>query len=168
MTRYALMMTAALILAACGDAQTPADANGDAMAETTAPSVDATSMPAVNAADAYEAKGSVLILVDRLVPEPDACLLMMSVVNGTDDRVTAGLFAFDVTGNGETAGANMFPQTAEAGAVKTAQIVLPGADCANAQMIEGGQINCRISDTEYSCVEITELRDEAVPFSVNE
>jgi hypothetical protein len=113
------------------------------------------------------ADNKVLVMVERLVAEDNACLLMMSVVNGTDETVTAGLFAFDVTGNGETAGANMFPQTADPDTVATAQIVLPGADCADVQMIEGGQLNCKIADTGESCVAASELRDGIVDFSAN-
>ncbi|WP_298915894.1 hypothetical protein [uncultured Algimonas sp.] len=120
---------------------------------------------ASDAAAAMDADGRVVLTVDRLVSEDAACLLMIDVANGTDAAVTAGLFAFDVTGNGESSGANMFPQTAGPGTVATAQIILPGADCANALAIEGGQINCRVVDTGESCVDITELRDGAIDFT---
>lgn len=168
MTRAYLFMSAALILSACGspDSEISATETPDATV-VTAPT-EIPPVPEFAAAEAFDADGAVLILVDRVVSEPDACLLMMSVVNGTDNRVTAGLFAFDVTGNGQSAGANMFPQTTEAGDVKTAQIVMPGADCANAQVIEGGQLNCRIADTGESCVEVTELRDGVVEFRTDD
>lgn len=166
MTRYCLMLSVALILSGCGGPDRDADMTETDIVDAAVVSTESTDLaePTEAAATHYDAEGAVLITVDRIVPEPNACLLMMSVVNGTDDTVTAGLFAFAVTGNGETAGANMFPQTTDAGDVKTAQIVLPGADCANAQTIEGGQLNCRIVETGESCADITELRDGEIDF----
>lgn len=112
--------------------------------------------------------GKVLITVDRLIPEDAACLMMMTVMNGTDDTVTAGLFTFQVTGNGEETGANMFPQMAGPDEQLTAQIVLPGADCDDVQRVEGGQLNCKITETGESCVDLLELADGAVNFAINE
>jgi len=115
-----------------------------------------------------DADDKVLVMVDRLIPEEYACLVMMSVVNGTDETVSAGLFAFDVTGNGQAAGGNMFPQIAEPDTMTTAQIILPGADCANVQAIEGGQLNCKIAETGESCLDVAELRDGVVDFTGND
>lgn len=150
------LLTAAVLLASCGDA-----ASVDPVSTDQAPMTEqAAGLPAALAAD-----DKVLVMVDRLIPEDAACLVMMSVVNGTDEVVTAGLFAFDVTGNGESAGANMFPQTAEPDSLTTAQIVLPGADCNDVLSIEGGQLNCKYSETGESCLDVTELRDGIVGFS---
>lgn len=136
------------------------------------PQLDAVTSVGADQADglpaSLNADDKVLVMVERLVPEDNACLLMMSVANGTDETVTAGLFAFDVTGNGETTGANMFPQTADPDTMATAQIVLPGADCADVQVIEGGQLNCKIADTGESCVNASELRDGIVDFTAND
>lgn len=156
---------AALLLIGCGDA---ANMDGPQSAEVApvdlSPTVDLPDgLPA-----ALNADDKVVVMVERLVSEDNACLVMMSVVNGTDDRVTAGLFAFDVTGNGETAGANMFPQTADPDTMATAQIVLPGADCADVKTIEGGQLNCKIAATGESCLDASELRDGVVDFTGND
>lgn len=155
-----LLAFIAATLTACGE--TPpesADTNID-------PVVESSATP--NERESVTIDGTVTITVDRLIPEDAACLLMMDVINGTDRAVTAGLFAFDVTGNGETAGANMFPQRAEPGSVTTAQIILPGADCENAKMIEGGQVNCRIIETEESCIDDLVFRDGLIDFSLNQ
>lgn len=156
---------AALFLVCCGDTGQPDDAASPdvaTIAVSASPEVPE-GLPA-----ALEADDKVLVMVERLVPEDSACLLMMSVVNGTDETVTAGLFAFDVTGNGETAGGNMFPQTAEPDSMTTAQIILPGADCSNVQAIEGGQLNCKITETDESCIDVSELRDGIVDFTGND
>ncbi|MGB3456321.1 MAG: hypothetical protein WBG08_11135 [Litorimonas sp.] len=167
--RFVAGALALLTLAACGDtteAPVASDPASDAAAVPVAQS-DAETVADTPALPA-DMDGSVVIEVDRLIAEEAACLVMMQVSNGTDEPVTAGLFAFDVTGNGESAGANMFPQRAEPGGTATAQIILPGADCEDAQVIEGGQINCRIDGTEESCVDVTELRDGEVDFTLND
>jgi len=163
-TRSISVTLAAILLAACSDSAEVETAQTDRVAPVDpSPTIDLPNgIPVELAAD-----DKVLVMVERLVPEDNACLVMMSVVNGTDDTVTAGLFAFDVTGNGETAGANMFPQTAEPDTMTTAQIVLPGADCDDALMIEGGELNCKLADTGESCMDVTELRDGVVEFSAN-
>lgn len=112
-----------------------------------------------------EMDGQVRISVDRLVSESEACLLMMQVENGTDQDVNAGLFAFNVTGNGETAGANMFPQSTPSGEDVMAQIVLQNASCDDALQIEGGQIACTISGSGESCTDQVLLEDDAVTFA---
>ncbi len=160
-----LISVFALVLTACGNSSDVSSVESPtAETQMDVASLDQPS----NIPSSMDADGKVLITVERLVPESAACLVMMSVVNGTDETVNAGLFAFNVTGNGETAGANMFPQTTEAGAIKTAQIVLPGADCKNAKQIDGGQLNCRLVDSGESCMNVTELRDGIVDFTAND
>lgn len=167
--KYPLSLSfAALLLVACGDS---ANVDGSPLSEAAYVAPVAVS-PTLDLPDglpaALNADGKVLVMVERLVAEDSACLLMMSVANGTDETVTAGLFAFDVSGNGETAGANMFPQTTEPDTMATAQIVLPGADCADVKMIEGGQLNCKIAETGESCLDVSELRDGVVDFTGND
>jgi hypothetical protein len=163
--KYTLPLSfAALLLVACGDLANPDLSELDAVEQV---DVSPTALPDGLPA-ALNADDKVLVMVERLVSEDNACLVMMSIANGTDETVTAGLFAFDVTGNGETAGANMFPQTTEPDTMAIAQIVLPGADCANVQRIEGGQLNCKIADTGESCLDASELRDGVVDFTAND
>lgn len=155
----------ALLCVACSDA-------GDADRKPSPDVAPVAVSPTLDLPDglpaSLQANDKVLVMVERLVPEEYACLVMMSIVNGTDETVTAGLFAFDVTGNGETSGGNMFPQTAEPDTMTTAQIILPGADCANVQAIEGGQLNCKIAETGESCLDVAELRDGVVDFTGND
>ena len=152
----------ALMVSACSQGETEALES----AELDEAGVEQMAEPASLPAE-LDAEGKVLITVNRLIAEEAACLVMMDVINGTDAAVTAGLFTFDVTGNGERAGANMFPQRAEPQTIVTAQIVLPGANCENAKLIEGGQINCKIADSDESCMDVIELRDGAVGFATN-
>lgn len=164
-----LISVFALVLTACGNSSDVSSVESPTESSTAETQMDVVSLDQPsNIPSSMDADGKVLITVERLVPESAACLVMMSVVNGTDETVNAGLFAFNVTGNGETAGANMFPQTAEAGVIKTAQIVLPGADCKNAKQIDGGQLNCRLVDSGESCMNVTELRDGIVDFTAND
>lgn len=163
MIRIPLLLALVSLLSACGAPASPEDAPEPVAAEAMTVTENT-----LSAAAAMDVDNNVMINVARLIPEDDACLVMMNVANGTDQTVTAGLFAFDVTGNGETAGANMFPQTTEPGEVVTAQIILPGADCENAEVIEGGQINCRFAESGESCIETLELRDGVVDFTLND
>lgn len=167
MIRTISILALVTFLAACG-APSSEDASSVAI-ETDETTMGATPVGSeTSAAEAMGVDEGVVISVDRLIPEEEACLVMMNVANATEETVTAGLFAFNVTGNGETAGANMFPQTTEPGEVITAQIILPAADCANAQVIEGGQINCKFVESGESCVESLELRDGVIDFTLND
>lgn len=167
MTRLFPILATLCLLTACGNASSENDAS--LATETEAGSTDEMSLTnGLSSAEEMGVEEGVVITVDRLIPEEEACLVMMNVANATDETVTAGLFAFNVTGNGESAGANMFPQTTEPGEVITAQIILPAADCANAQVIEGGQINCKFVDSGESCVETLELRDGVIDFTLND
>lgn len=167
MIRTFSILALVTFLASCG-APSSEDASSVAI-ETDETTTDATPVGSeTSAAEAMGVDEGVVISVDRLIPEEEACLVMMNVANATEETVTAGLFAFNVTGNGETAGANMFPQTTQPGDVVTAQIILPAADCENAKMIEGGQINCRIVETGESCVDDLELRDGVIDFTLND
>lgn len=161
MLRPFLLIVPLALLTACGAASDPDPTEG-AVVETSAPE------DLRSEAERMGVDDGVMITVDRLISEESACLVMMNVANGTDQTVTAGLFAFDVTGNGESSGANMFPQTTEPGDVVTAQIILPSANCENAKVIEGGQINCRIVETGESCIEALELRDGVIDFTLND
>ena len=161
--KHVSLASAALLLVACGGDSAGVDTSDDPVAASgTAP------VAAAPQADADVVDGQVTLTVDRVIEEtdPDNCLLMMSVRNGTDDTVSAGLFAFDVEGAGETAGANMFPQTAAPGETKTAQIILPGRDCAVAETITSGQPACMIDGTE-SCVDALVLADGEVDFALD-
>ena len=160
-----LISVFALAMTACGQVD-----DGDVAEDSTAvASVEHADMDQPSEISSIlDADDKVLITVERLVPESETCLVMMTVFNGTDQTVNAGLFAFNVTGNGKTASANMFPQTAETGEVKTVQIVLPGADCENVKQIEGGQLNCRLVESGENCMNVTELRDGIVEFTAND
>ena len=162
MIRPLSILVTLTVLTACGAAS-----ETEALEET--PTVETTvTEDTQTAAEAMGIEAGVMITVDRLIPEEAACLVMMNVANGTNQTVTAGIFAFDVTGNGERAGANMFPQTTQPGEVVTAQIILPNANCENAKVIEGGQINCRFVESGESCIDILELRDGVVDFTLND
>ena len=141
MIRTISILALVTFLAACG-APSSEDASSVAI-ETDETTMGATPVGSeTSAAEAMGVDEGVVISVDRLIPEEEACLVMMNVANATEETVTAGLFAFNVTGNGEAAGANMFPQTTEPGDVVTAQIILPAAD---ARAAIAGDINtgCR-------------------------
>lgn len=149
-TLSVFFLSAALGLSACSG-----ETSGESEAEVSASNA---------AAPSVEMDGSVTISVERFVPEDSACLMMMQVENGTDAPINAGLFAFNVTGNDEVAGANMFPQSAAPGEQTLAQIVLPGSDCNDVKVIEGGQINCTNEATGESCIADVELENGLVDF----
>ncbi|MGB6231229.1 MAG: hypothetical protein WBF53_14000 [Litorimonas sp.] len=167
--RFALPVLA-LLLAACSGSD-PATRTSEAAQTSEAPTdvLAPAEIPVLeesgSASSAFLEDGAVVLTVDRLIAEDSACLVMMSVVNGLEEPANAGVFAFSVTGNGVESGGNMFPQTAAPGDTTTAQIVLPGADCDNVQVIEDGQLNCTLPDSDgKSCLADLELRDNAVQF----
>ena len=121
------------------------------------------------AADPVPMSGRVTLSVDRLIEEldPNNCLVMMQVENGTDETLSAGLFAFDVEGDGDRAGGNMFPQTVAPGERATAQVILPGRTCAVAKQIVGGQPACMTADEE-PCLDRLDFEDGEVDFTLND
>ena len=177
--KHALLALPLLCLAACGGADTattePAEpqevfdfqpvANRDAEV----PPIDTVPAPGMLGGGTADMDGRVTLSVDRLVEErdPNNCLVMMKVENGTDRTVSAGLFAFDFEGGGETAGANLFPQEVEPGRSETAQVILPGQRCGVAQRVVGGQPACVLSDGA-SCTDQLDFEDGEVDFSLND
>ena len=175
-----LLLTAALLVA-CGGADAPSDAATDTAQEVFDFQPEANRLDEVPPIDTVPAPesfgegveiamdGEVTISVTRLMEErdPNNCLMMMSVDNGTDDTVTAGLFAFDVAGGGETTSANMFPQTAAPGERATAQVILPGRTCDVAETITGGQANCTV-EGGGSCMEALEFANAEVDFDLDD
>ncbi len=165
MKHFVLIPAALFALAACSGSDAPKAEADPAPAAAPAP------MAAQNTAAA--AAGSVVISVDRVVQEtdPDNCLLMIAVSNGTDETVAAGLFTFELSGGGESTGASMFPQTTEPGQTKLAQVILPGRSCDVAETIEGGQPQCRVNpgtEEASSCLDALVFEDNAVDFTVND
>ena len=178
--KHAALLSAAFLLAACGGAEAPPetvaerpdevfDFNPEAVRGTEANDDPVPAPSSFGDAVEVERDGRVTLSVTRLIEErdPNNCLMMMSVDNGTDDTVTAGLFAFDLAGGGATAGGNMFPQTAEPGTRKTAQIIIPGRSCDVAQTITGGQPNCNV-DGGGSCMDVLEFADAEVAFQLDD
>ncbi len=121
------------------------------------------------AADPVPMSGRVTLSVDRLIEEldPNNCLVMMQVENGTDETLSAGLFAFDVEGDGDRAGGNMFPQTVAPGERATAQVILPGRTCSVAEKIVGGQPAC-MTAAEELCLDRLDFEDGEVDFTLND
>ena len=178
MKHAALVTLSALLLAACGGGtEAPVEAPDTAFEfepeqnrGVAVPSADRVPTPAelADASADVDMDGRVTLSVTKLVEEtdPNTCLVMMSVDNGMDETVTAGLFAFDLEGGGETAGANMFPQEVEPGARKTAQIILPGKSCDVAQTVTSGQPSCKLEDGS-SCVDALSFKDSEVAFAID-
>ena len=178
--KHAPLLLSALLLAACGGAADPDatqaaepaqevfDFQPEANRLDKVPPIDTVPAPSsLGEAQSVPMDGDVTISVTRLIEEsdPDNCLMMMSVDNGTDDTVSAGLFAFQVEGGGASVGANMFPQTAAPGTRETAQVVLSGRSCDVAETITGGEANCRI-EGGGSCVDALDFSGGEVDFDM--
>jgi hypothetical protein len=172
--RAFLLLPVLLALPACGgDPTSSQDSQPDAVLDSGA-APEAVIDPVIEIAppppaQAVDMNGRVTISVDRLIEErdPNNCLVMMKVENGTDETVSAGLFAFEVNGNEQSAGGNMFPQTAAPGQSATAQIILPGRTCAVAERIVGGQSAC-MTEGETPCLDVLDFEDGEVDFTIND
>ena len=172
--KHALPILFAVLLAACGgggEVETPEEAfefQPEANRAAEVPPIDGVPAPSAFT-DTADMDGRVTLSVDRLIEErdPNNCLVMMKVENGTDDTVSAGLFAFDFEGADRKAGANLFPQEAGPGEAVTAQVILPGTRCDVAERITGGQPACVLDDNS-SCVDVLDFEDTEVDFAAND
>jgi len=103
-----------------------------------------------------------LITDDRLVissldkvPEANACILPITISNGTDKPATISMMQFEVSGSGESDSGNMFGQTVAPGEINTARILFPSRQCE--ELLEINPKNLKCETNGLDCVETVEF-----------
>lgn len=136
--RFLFLLCAALTLAACGNNSVP-DETGD-ISEVT------------NTAPVNEKAKDGRIVISALpkVSEPNACILPITVTNGTDVETTVSMMQFTITGKGEPDSGNMFGQTVAPGETNTARLLFPTRQCNELLEITAPNVTCKTGDADCS------------------
>lgn len=97
------------------------------------------------------------IIVSSLpkVFEPNACILPITIRNGTEAPATVSMMQFTVTGTGEPDSGNMFAQTIAPGETNTAQLLFPTRQCDELLQISAPNLTCQTEETD--CSDILEI-----------
>jgi hypothetical protein len=128
----------ALGLAACGN---NSDVRSDNAATESVTPVEA---------ETEVTDGRVVISALPKVSEPNACILPITITNGTDDTTTVSMMQFTITGPGEDDSGNMFAQTVAPGETNTARLLFPTRQCDDLLEITAPNLTCRVGETDCS------------------
>lgn len=143
---FSLSAIAFLVLSACSDSS---ESNDKLVQEVVDAPVDAEKIT----------DGRLVISTLEKVAEPNACILPITVTNGTDKPATISMMQFAVTGTGEDDSGNMFGQRVEAGETNTARILFPSRQCEELLEVKPGNLKCETNGMD--CVENVEF--ESLP-----
>lgn len=99
--------------------------------------------------------GRLVISALPKISEPNACILPITVRNGTEATTTISMMQFTITGSGEDDSGNMFAQTVEPGETNTARLLFPTRQCEDLQLIIAPNLTCRSG--ELDCVDMVEF-----------
>lgn len=89
------------------------------------------------------------------VSEANACILPITISNGTDKPATISMMQFEVSGSGENDSGNMFGQTVAPGEINTARILFPSRQCE--ELLEINPKNLKCETNGLNCVETVEF-----------
>jgi len=131
------------VLSACGD--TPPQPQEDVTAAQ-----DGTQEEVALATD-----GRIVVSSLPKVSEPNACILPITITNGTDSEATVSMMSFSVTGSGQEDSGNMFAQTVAAGETNTARLLFPARECAELSVITAPNLTCKTGGDD--CVDAVEF-----------
>lgn len=97
--------------------------------------------------------------------EPNACILPITIRNGTDAPATVSMMGFTVTGTGEPDSGNMFAQTVAPGDTNTAQLLFPTRQCDELLEISAPNLTCQTREEDCSeSVEIESTPDLTIKY----
>lgn len=94
--------------------------------------------------------GRIVISALPKVSEPNACILPITVTNGTEDTTTVSMMQFTITGTGEDDSGNMFGQTVAPGETNTARLLFPTRQCNELLEITAPNLTCRMGEADCS------------------
>lgn len=89
------------------------------------------------------------------VSEPNACILPITITNGTDAETTVSMMEFTITGSGKDDSGNMFAQIVAPGETNTARLLFPTRQCEELTVITAPNLTCESSETD--CAEAVEF-----------
>ena len=130
----------AFVLPACGEA--PSDQ---------APNVEETKVE--NPADKGGGRvtdGRIVVSSLAKVSEPHACILPITITNGTDVETTVSMMQFSITGSGKDDSGNMFAQTVAPGDTNTARLIFPTRSCEELSVITAPNLTCKNGERDCS------------------
>jgi|GEM_PF-2513761 len=132
-------VASAALLSACGDTTSQPDTEGaDApIAETTQKT-------------ALAADGRIVISSLPKVSEPNACILPITITNGTEAETTVSMMEFNITGSGQEDSGNMFAQTVSPGETNTARLLFPTRQCEELSVITAPNLTCMSGEVDCS------------------
>lgn len=90
------------------------------------------------------------------ISEPNACVLPITITNGTDKPATISMMQFTVKGPGEEDSGNMFGQTVAPGATNIASLLFPTRACSDLMEIVSPVLKCTTEGQD--CTERLELK----------
>lgn len=133
----------ASVLGACGQAEITEDI--------------VSSEPAVTSTEVVVTINDGRIVVSSLpkVFEPNACILPITIRNGTEASASVSMMNFTVTGTGEPDSGNMFAQTVAPGETNTAQLLFPTRQCDELLEISAPNLTCQTEGR--NCSEAVEI-----------
>lgn len=137
-------------LSACGDA--PSDQEGDKVETQQESMTDDTASPQV-ASPATD--GRIVVSSLPKISEPNACILPITITNGTETETTVSMMEFSVTGSGQDDSGNMFAQTVAPGETNTARLLFPTRQCEELTVITAPNLTCE--NGESDCTEAVEF-----------
>ena len=122
------------MLSACGDS-----ASDQSVEEGSAVTADQTQMEEANT---LATDGRIVVSSLPKENEPNACILPITIRNGTDVETTVSMMDFSVSGSGQDDGGNMFAQTVAPGETNTARLVFPTRQCEELSVITAPNLTC--------------------------
>jgi hypothetical protein len=107
-------------------------------------------------ASEVEMNGKITISSLPKVFEPNACILPITVTNGTETDATVSMMQFKVSGPGDPDSGNMFGQTVASGGTVTATLIFPTRQCDELLEISAPNITCKTA--QGTCEEAVVLK----------
>ena len=101
-------------------------------------------------ANALIKEGRIIISSLPKIFEPNACILPITIRNGTEAPATVSMMQFTVTGTGEPDSGNMFAQTVAPGETNTAQLLFPTRQCDELLKISAPNLTCQSEQADCS------------------
>lgn len=155
-----LILGLALLVSACSETQAPESSDGVTAGE------DNISMPSDETTKAVD--GRIVISSKPKGFEPNACILFITIRNGTQAEATVSMMQFTVTGTGEPDSGNMFGQSVAAGETNTAQLLFPTRQCDELLEISAPNLSCMTEGEDCSgAVEFESAPDLTIKRAVN-
>lgn len=130
------LLTTAM-LSACGD-----PASDQSVEEGSAVTADQTEQNQMEGTDALATDGRIVVSSLPKENEPNACILPITIRNGTEIETTVSMMDFSVSGSGQDDGGNMFAQTVAPGETNTARLVFPTRQCEELSVITAPNLTC--------------------------